>query len=315
LNKSVLFLFFICICASSSLKAQENLVPNGSFEYYTQCPDDYGQINRAFPWYQPNMASSDYYNSCVVSPGIILNVDVPSNSLGFQYPHTGDAYCGFEPLEESFEYFEYIATKLIEPLEADQDYCVSIWLSMADTVCLSTSQIGVYFSNDSITSPIANYIDVKPQVIFSKFVTDQEIWSLVQGNFFAKGGERFMAIGVFDTLNIDTLHLCNDPFALGAAYYYIDDISLKLAGEDCNFSNIEIPNVFTPNKDFVNDTWYVTSSIEMEVQIFNRWGNLIFEEKSKTVNWNGENNTDGVYFYRIKIKDKIKTGYIHLIRE
>src|SRR5688572_17362556 len=45
----------------------QNLVPNGSFETYTQCPNNSSQIYFATPWKGPTTNSSDYQNAC--SPG------------------------------------------------------------------------------------------------------------------------------------------------------------------------------------------------------------------------------------------------------
>ncbi|HZH86690.1 MAG TPA: gliding motility-associated C-terminal domain-containing protein [Brumimicrobium sp.] len=89
---------------------------------------------------------------------------------------------------------------------------------------------------------------------------------------------------------------------------------------------LEIPNVFTPNGDNINDGFYVTSSglEEFNIQILNRWGNLVFESDDVNEIWNGRNLsqnecTDGVYFYVIKAKYKdneIKEhGHITLLRK
>ena len=44
----------------------QNLVPNPSFEIFITCPNTFGQIGLAIPWFQSNTiaSSSDYYNSC-----------------------------------------------------------------------------------------------------------------------------------------------------------------------------------------------------------------------------------------------------------
>ncbi|MBK0381916.1 PKD domain-containing protein [Pedobacter sp. SD-b] len=71
----------------------------------------------------------------------------------------------------------------------------------------------------------------------------------------------------------------------------------------------EIPNTFTPNGDGVNDTWdikYLSSYPSMTVQVFNRYGNLVYNSKSYTTPWDGKfNNKDlpeGLYYYIITAK-------------
>jgi gliding motility-associated-like protein len=89
-----------------------------------------------------------------------------------------------------------------------------------------------------------------------------------------------------------------------------------------------IPNVFTPNEDnnAVNEEWKITTSCVSNVscQIFNRWGNLIYEFDDLNGSWSGENLTgqkvsDGIYFYKLVLSypddsEDEKQGFITLIR-
>lgn len=83
-----------------------------------------------------------------------------------------------------------------------------------------------------------------------------------------------------------------------------------------------VPNVFTVNDDAVNDTWSIQTqhATEVNVQIFNRWGNLIKELKTATDTWDGKDATDGVYFYKYAITDNFQKvheghGFITLIKK
>ncbi len=78
-------------------------------------------------------------------------------------------------------------------------------------------------------------------------------------------------------------------------------------------NELEVPNVFTPNNDKVNDAFRLISSslAEIEASIFDRWGNKVYEVNSDTgnINWDGKNQfgqecASGVYFYIIKAKGK-----------
>lgn len=67
-----------------------------------------------------------------------------------------------------------------------------------------------------------------------------------------------------------------------------------------------IPNVFTPNKDNVNDVWFVETEFveKIELVITNRWGNVMHESDSPFAAWNGKAKSgnlaeEGVYFYKI----------------
>lgn len=89
---------------------------------------------------------------------------------------------------------------------------------------------------------------------------------------------------------------------------------------------IDLPTTFTPNGDGVNDIIYVKGWGIKELtyfQIFDRWGELVFETSDVNVGWNGyykgmlQNN--GTYTYKVKGLDwrnqEIeKKGFINLMR-
>ncbi len=57
----------------------------------------------------------------------------------------------------------------------------------------------------------------------------------------------------------------------------------------CGEPNIFFPNAFTPNGDGNNDVLFVRGNALDEVffQIFNRWGELVFESNSQDIGWDG----------------------------
>ncbi|MBX3165725.1 MAG: gliding motility-associated C-terminal domain-containing protein, partial [Bacteroidetes bacterium] len=76
-------------------------------------------------------------------------------------------------------------------------------------------------------------------------------------------------------------------------------------------ASLEIPNVFTPNGDGVNDVFFLKTSNLSEITaiIFDRWGHKVYELTSQTGNiaWDGKNlqgqdSAAGTYFYIISAK-------------
>ena len=67
---------------------------------------------------------------------------------------------------------------------------------------------------------------------------------------------------------------------------------------------INAKNAFSPNGDGVNDLWMVYDSYDclrnVEVHVFNRYGNKVFEHRNYTNNWNGQYSgkpvPDGTYY-------------------
>ena len=77
---------------------------------------------------------------------------------------------------------------------------------------------------------------------------------------------------------------------------------------------LEIPNVFTPNGDGVNELFQVKYNAvkSFQANVFNRWGRLIYTWNSVSDGWDGKSNNDvmpnGTYYYVISgtdIKDQV----------
>ncbi|MBI3509209.1 MAG: gliding motility-associated C-terminal domain-containing protein [Bacteroidetes bacterium] len=88
-----------------------------------------------------------------------------------------------------------------------------------------------------------------------------------------------------------------------------------------------IPNVFTPNADGTNDIFTITNEgmKSLRCEIYNRWGELIYEWDSTSGGWDGKTKngslaSDGVYYYTahlVDYTDKIydESGFLHLIKD
>jgi len=86
---------------------------------------------------------------------------------------------------------------------------------------------------------------------------------------------------------------------------------------------VNVPNVFTPNDDNINDlfTAFYDGETELEMTIFSRTGVQIVKIKSPTIVWDGRNSSgtemsEGVYYYILKSADlKVEqTGFVHLFK-
>lgn len=84
-----------------------------------------------------------------------------------------------------------------------------------------------------------------------------------------------------------------------------------------------IPNVFTPNDDGVNDNFLLTNGktkcVTERMVIYTRWGEKVFEsEDREKMFWNGNNGGSempaGVYFYVITGQGFKHSGSVTLIR-
>ena len=104
--------------------------------------------------------------------------------------------------------------------------------------------------------------------------------------------------------------------------------SVMICVDSCNF--YEIPNVFTPNGDDIND-WLKakTSGLveKVDFKLFNRYGVLIFQTDEPKLNWDGTYKgkivSPGVYFYQCDVFERRisgleqfhLSGFVHVITE
>lgn len=292
------------------MSAQQNLVPNGSFEQIDSCHNiSTGYLSFPKQWYMPTTGSSDYFNSCDASGYF----STPSNMFGYQVPFHGNAYVGFAVYDRNNEYSEYISVKLSKPLTQNITYNVRYYLSLSEPSKYAINNIGIYFDKDSIYTnnslPLNLYV---PQVKSNLFVANKNIWTLVESSYIAKGDERYINVGNFK-LNANTDTLSNDSLT-NYAYYFIDSIGVYE-----NTNTLIIPNVFTPNNDGVNDVWKLEFNEKVNCFIYNRWGNFIFQSDKKVIQWDGRTTSgepcsNGTYYYIIQTETEIYKGNIQLIR-
>jgi hypothetical protein len=212
----------------------QNLVPNGSFEQFTNCPNTIADFNFASPWFTPTAGSTDLFSPCA---GPASYVSVPTNSVGVQTPMSGQCYAGavvwsVYGLNTNNTYRnvrEYMEVPLLAPLTGGQQYQVSFYVSHADKYHYAIAEIGAYFSFGPLVNPgSGTNFNVVPQVEnpSSNLLADTNSWMLVQGTFTAVGGESYLTLGNFRT-DANTTY---SNFPAGSlpdfAYYYFDDVSV-----------------------------------------------------------------------------------------
>jgi gliding motility-associated-like protein len=77
-----------------------------------------------------------------------------------------------------------------------------------------------------------------------------------------------------------------------------------------------MPNIFTPNADGVNDTFVQRfSCLPTSLNVYNRWGKQVYENKDYQQNWTGENLSEGTYFYLLKdTAGNTAKGWVEIVR-
>ncbi len=112
--------------------------------------------------------------------------------------------------------------------------------------------------------------------------------------------------GSSDTAFISGLSAGEYNFTITDANGCSTEVS-KIHLNEGDLNCLEIPNAFTPNGDGVNDTWIIENleyHPKATVQVFNRWGQLLYQGRPETDFWDGTHKGRpvpmGSYMYVIR---------------
>ena len=124
--------------------------------------------------------------------------------------------------------------------------------------------------------------------------------------------------------NDETYITSGDYMYVSSNQYGCDSISYLYVNIYSNY--IYVPTAFTPDNDGVNDAFKVESETlqVFELNIYNRWGEMVFQTKKLNTPWDGSYKNggyfcpDGVYTWQVKYRcendDYEKRGHVTLLR-
>ena len=79
-----------------------------------------------------------------------------------------------------------------------------------------------------------------------------------------------------------------------------------------------IPNIFTPNDDGINDTFFIKDIdlVPWKLEIYNRWGSRVYQDETYKNNWKGEGLPGGLYYYSLSsnLLNKYYKGWVQIMR-
>lgn len=303
---------------SSVLQNPDNtLVTSGSFTLLFSITDQYGctddttvsnYVSIGGPLGTPTLIQ----DNTVCAQGALFtilnpaNIDSVSWNLGngvwiadsiqfsYFYPSTGT----YNPSVTVYDTAGCQILYLLDPLTASLS---GLQAQIAATPVYANINQQVQLTDASVSiNPIQSWTWIFPD-------STNTFWQNTNQNItFSTGGAQEISLVVIDDLGcIDTALIT----------IYVSD------------PDIWVPNVFTPNGDGINDLVVLPypSFKTYDIQILNRWGNLVYELTDQTgvavwdgYDFNGLLHTDGVFFYRLRgemlggtLIDK--HGFIHLV--
>ena len=200
--------------------------------------------------------------------------------------------------------------------------------SFAPTVTTTYTVTGTDANGCSATSTVTITVNPIPTANFTADVTEGDpvlgvtftntstnatgyIWNFGNGSTpitTNSGGDQngiFANPGIYNVVLTATNGNCTDDFSMPITVFGLPEVE------------IHIPNVFTPDNNKINDEFFieVKNGKTIEVNIYNRWGNKMYQITDFTDKWDGIHATDGVYFFTYEITDlfdKVHMGHGHV---
>lgn len=308
--------FTLILGITTQFSYTQNLVPNSSFEIFTACPMGASELSLAVPWQGVTTNNSDYYNACGTG-----GTNVPNGGGGaFQYARTGVAFAGIWVINGfGGDYREYLQVKLDSILEQDSCYLIEFYCNLQNLSGYAVNKIGAYISNTAVNDVGPGtwglVLQHTPQIISLSILTDTLNWMRISGYYNANGGEQYITIGNFSIDSAtDTLHIGGNNYP--GSYYYIDDVTVKkIAGCDTidtvhEYNNGMVFNLYpNPNNGKILLNYSLNANDKAELLIYDSIGKLISTHKldssSAQLTITDAQLSDGIYFYRIKVNNKI----------
>jgi len=191
----------------------------------------------------------------------------------------------------------------------------TIKLLVKDSVCIDSAQNQVMIIHSPKPDFNVSYDSCQPIAIFSSKTKGaiNIYWDLGDSTTSEKSNfiHKYKSKGNYSVMfyiNKDTI--CTDS------------VSKSIYVGEYDPAKIDIPNVFTPGGDGVNEVYYLKNMNfkcdNYEFYVYNRWGQLVYKAINEPVVWNGKVNgiplSAGTYYYVFKSSTTDKAGTITIIR-
>ena len=224
----------------------------------------------------------------------LTNIDLLTSATWVGFPQTGNWYVGIHGSG-----VDQFSMELSDSLVIGQEYTISFYDNTNGNPCTTPIEIGISLTNNNFgslvyTTPVAPSVgEWKPRVF----------------SFAATTSAKHITVR-----------------AKGNCWVAVDNFCLTIDTGCIELPKLQMPNVFTPNEDGVNDIFKPISYQgikEGTLTIINRWGNKVFETNDINSGWNGLHNnkecTEGVYYWIVTYTDifdetKTENGFLTLIR-
>ncbi|GAA4847703.1 hypothetical protein GCM10023331_35530 [Algivirga pacifica] len=209
------------------LQAQENLIPNASFEEITTQSRGHSFLSNVANWYNANQRKPQglygtpdhmYINTAQPLKGVQANI----------HPRTGSSALGLITyMQRVGNYREYASVMLKRSLEKGHKYQVTMYVSNGHHTAygsIATNGLGVALSKVNPQQYYYEPLTLEPQFYIKDILYTTE-WNKVTFEFVAEDSYMYLTVGNFftdDQIEKRHINFDIDP----QAYVYLDDFSL-----------------------------------------------------------------------------------------
>ncbi len=207
----------------------------------------------------------------------------------------------------------------------DMDGDLDIFISGSDNTFMPSSIL--YRNNLNVP----NLILANSDIYNSTCIDSRVIFNILANDLDADGDSSFLSIVSVKNGSVKILPNKNISYTPNPHSFTNDTILYKICNKHCPKGcdtalvvviyadpiELFIPNLVTSNKDGLNDYFAITGLCTgTKLTISNRWGDTVFSSSDYKNEWNGENLSDGIYYYFLQdvSREKNWKGWLQLMR-
>jgi len=280
---------------------------------------------------------------CYDCPPVHNYTPDPTGTIQWEVTSCGDSlFCTSIPVDAIVEYTVTDKGQAVSNFEDCGNFAAfrldtgfhEIVISNAITTCNYLVQISLNCGEDLPLLAVPDQVITLRNTLAEVSILANDIIGGVQGNIAGLSGVALLSQplfggAVYQTGGMVTYTPDADYCGVDSFLYQITDLRGKRSSAVVSVrvicDKVLIFNGISPNGDDSNDDWQILGIEhfpENEVSVFNRWGNLVFQQKGYdnqhawNGQWNGRDLPDGTYFYLIKLgagQEPI-SGYLQIMR-
>ncbi len=227
-------LCIVLLLAMPFASQSQELVLNGSFED-TLCAPNLQYPNSLFSaatWFSPTYGTPDLIGSGPAFTNCYMqdhNSAVFQSFGEFQAPQDGAVMAGIYTYADFACIREYLQTELIAPLIPGEKYCIRFHVVLSNLSNRAHDRLGALLTVGDYTNLQSTCLTaLSPQVVSpaGQVLNDTLNWMVIEGEFYAVGGETHLTIGHFYDEAV-TVQSVEGAVAANTAYYFVDNISVQ----------------------------------------------------------------------------------------